>query len=350
MSNSNPNVGTMRLQSDMRQIAALLLITGMCSIFQPLGDIAAFITPGNTSTTGIPFSALMGSLCLVVIGLLAVFVGYNQLVHEMSSKYITAFLILFVQTAYIIYLTGMVDIGKAAKAGAGFIPATYGPSAGDVRFVGAMGILSIVAYGFTFVGSIAFFAFALYAYQAGHPQDRNGAYYKGRMLFYTGMLMVAGTSQFVLGSFVNSKFGGGSLDKGTIGVAVYVVNFPGMNIFVGLLQMINAVWGLARSYDIGVFGTNDVSFQASMFLGFFVQLLLQVIVQIGYVPGDTLSAAAPKVFGLMVGLNLMPAYLDYKARTVPDDMPMEYYDSEKMSVASIDNMQQLKEDSAEEQA
>jgi|UniRef100_A0A8J9SJ44 hypothetical protein len=329
-----PTIGAMRHQSDLRQIAGLMLITGICAIFQPIGNVASLISPGNTSTTGVPFSALMGGLSLVSMGIISLFIGYNQLVHDWGNKTLTLFAILLTQTGFIPYLTDISDVGQQARSGAAFIPEAYNASESAVRFVGAMGILGIMAYGFSFIGAFSFLQFSLYTYQTGNHRQRSAPYFHGRMTFYAFTLFMAGLSQLMLGSFIMANYGGGVLEKGTIGVAMYVVNFPAISIFLGLIQIFNAVWGLARSYGVGIFGTNDQSFQMSMFVGWFLQLVLQVLVQVGYVPGDGLAVAAPSITALSLGLNLMPAYLDYKARTLPEEIPTTYYGTgEEKSVA-----------------
>lgn len=220
-----------------------------------------------------------------------------------------------------------------ARTGEGFIPDAYEPFPSDVRFVGAMGIFGIISYGFTFVGAIAFMQFSLYAFQAGKPEDRPASYYKGRMAFYCSMLLMAGLSQLFLGVYIIKNFGGGELELGTIAVAVYVVNFPGMCVLVGLVQTFHALWGLARTGDVLVFGRDDVSFQIGMLFSWLFQVLFQVVVQVSYSPGGEMAGAAPMITALSVGLNLMPAFLDYKRRTVPEPITPEYYGLEEKSEA-----------------
>ena len=80
-------VGKLRFTSDLRQVGGLLLITGLCAIIQPIGNVVGRIQPdGGTVTEGLPFASLFGSLCLMAIGFLSVFVGYNQLVHDWGNK------------------------------------------------------------------------------------------------------------------------------------------------------------------------------------------------------------------------------------------------------------------------
>lgn len=215
------------------------------------------------------------------------------------------------------------------RTGAAFIPAAYNPSEADVRFVGGCGICAIMAYGFGFIGSLAFTHFALYTYQKMKYNDRNASYYRGRGAFYSFVLFFAGASQFALGTFVLVKFGNGAgvLENGPVRVAQYTVYFPVISMVVGLVQICCGIWGFARmALMVGVYGAKDHSFQTVMYFAWIAQVTLQVLVQVGYAPGPTFSGAAPTVTAFTVGLNLMPAYLDYKARNAPDMIGDDYYD------------------------
>jgi hypothetical protein len=78
----------------------------------------------------------------------------------------------------------------------------YSPSKADVAFVGAMGILGVLCYGICFLGSLAFMAFSIYAYQVGKPGDRGAGYYRGRLAFYSGLLVIVGLAQLMLGAYI----------------------------------------------------------------------------------------------------------------------------------------------------
>jgi hypothetical protein len=143
----------------------------------------------------------------------------------------------------------LTNVGKTARSGVGFIPAAYDPSEGDVRFVGAMGMLGILGYGAGFLGSLAFIQFALYQYQSGNAQSRPGSYYRGRLSFYCFELFLVGLSQFLLGIYTISSFGKDPLDF-PVGVAMYTVYFPEISIFCGLLQILVSIFGFCRSLGV----------------------------------------------------------------------------------------------------
>ena len=189
-------------QADLRQLAGVLFGLSICATFFPLANVAGRIGPdGTTADEGIPLSSLVAGLCVIVIGLTGMLTGYMALVHDYSNRYLTGFLLIWVQTAFIPYVTDMTDVGKTANSGVGFIPGVYSPTESQVRFVGAMGILGIFCYGACFLGSLAFMAFALYAYQVHKPGDRSSGYYRGRLGFYCILLIIVGLAQLMLGAF-----------------------------------------------------------------------------------------------------------------------------------------------------
>jgi len=345
------DLGMLRFQSDKRQIGAILMLAGFCAIFQPLAGIAGAIGPnGTTANTGIPLSGFIGGLCLVAIGILSIFTGYNQVVHDWGHKYLTLFLIVLTQTAFIPYITDMTNIGRSARNRELGIPAVYNPTQSDFTFVGVMGILGVLSYGFTFVGSISFMQFSLYAYQTGEAKARNASYYRGRMGFYCGMLFVAGLAQLLLGAYIIHNFGGGELEMGAIAVAMFVVNFPAISVFVGSVQICNAIWGLARFLNLGGLGECKTSYayQISIFIGWILQFALQVLTQVGYLPNGDGTDALALITALSFGLNLMPAYLDYKARTVPETIDADYYgDASRSLMSQMGDEMEVEEDTDE---
>lgn len=84
---TKPSVGSMRQTADLRQIGALMIITGMCAIFFTVVLMSNLISPdGGTESTGSAVAALIGGVCEFAIGVASVFIGYNQLVHDQGNK------------------------------------------------------------------------------------------------------------------------------------------------------------------------------------------------------------------------------------------------------------------------
>ena len=313
------------LQSDLRQFSGVLFGLSICATFFPLASLSGLIGPdGTTADEGIPLASLVAGLCVVVIGLFGMLTAYMSLVHGYGNKYLTGFLLIWVQTAWIPYITDMTNVGDIASTGKGFIPPVYSPTAGDVRFVGAMGILGIFCYGACFLGSLAFMVFAIYTYQVGRPGARSSGYYRSRLRTYSGLVMLAGLTQLVLGSFVLHKFGSGPLNP-PVGVAMFTVTFPEISILVGIVYVLNGLYGLARAFGLYKADEHDHSFQMGIAFQYFCTLVLMILVQISYLPGGMLAAAAPSRGCLTMGAHVLPAFLDYKMRTTPEHLPADYY-------------------------
>lgn len=54
-------------------------------------------------------------------------------------------------------------------------------------------------------------------------------------------------------------------------------------------------------------------------------LSMQIITQVAYAPEGAMASAAPTIACLSMGLCALPAFLDYKMRTLPEVLPAEYY-------------------------
>jgi len=188
-----------------------------------------------------------------------------------------------------------------------------------------MGILGVLCYGTFFVGSLAFMAFSIYAFQAGKPGDRASGYYLGRLSFYSLLLIIVGLAQLMLGSYVLSNFGSGPLPNGAISVAMFVVYFPEISVFVGLVYVLNGLFGLGRYFSVLPSSPDNHTFQFSIGFQYLCTLVLMIITQFSLSPGAGYAAAAPSVACLTLGAHVLPAFLDYKARTTPDVLSSAYF-------------------------
>ena len=143
------------------------------------------------------------------------------------------------------------------------------------------------------------------------------------MVTYSSVLAVAGLVQFLLGAWCQGRLEMNVLgEDGPVAVAFFIVTYPGISMYIGLLQMTNGVWGIVRAQD----GENKNSngnrnvpiYQLSLGFQWINVLVLQDIVQIGYLPGGMLVHVAPFLACWSLGLTLMPAYLDHKMATSPE--------------------------------
>lgn len=205
-----------------------------------------------------------------------------------------------------------------------FLPAAYSPTLTDTRYMSAMGIMGIMAYGISLLGGITFFQLALLAYQSRKPHKQCAKHYKGALGLFSFLLFLGGLSQFLLGCYLAARFG--RLNSGPAITAFYVVSRPGIAIVVGTLQLIGGVGGLVHAYGIGYWwGDEYNSFQYYIGFSWFTQVVLQALAQPAYQPGAIAAGNAPTVMAFTVALNLMPAFLHYKSRTVPDEITEAYY-------------------------
>lgn len=169
-------------------------------------------------------------------------------------------------------------------------------------------------------------AFCLHAYNTGNYETRTSNYFQGRLGLYSSMLIIGGLTQFLLGVYVNSNFGSGTLTEGPVRAAMLIVVYPGAAVFLGLMQVINGIWGVVRSLGIHA-GPDDYVYQISILIQWVLVLSLQDVMQVAYLPLGMLAPAAPTLAAITFGINMMPAFLDHKMRNLPEFFPDHYYDA-----------------------
>ena len=165
--------------------------------------------------------------------------------------------------------------------------------------------------------------FCLHAYNTGNVGERSGSYFEGRLGFYSGVLAFGGLVQLMLGAFCRLNFGS-VLTAGPVQAALLTVTYPTISVIIGFLQVLNGVWGIARSVGYHQ-GPNDIIFPISLAVQWLVVISAQCVAQIAYLPGGMLAVAAPTFAAISLGINLMPAFLDHKMRTLPRSFSADYY-------------------------
>jgi len=110
-----------------------------------------------------------------------------------------------------------------------------------------------------------------------------------------------------------------------VNVAMFTVTFPEISVFVGLVYLLNGLYGLARALRFIDAKSHDHSFQVGIALQYFCTLVLMILVQVAYLPGNTMAAAAPGRACFTLGAHLLPAFLEYKMRSTPEILPLDYY-------------------------
>ena len=176
----------------------------------------------------------------------------------------------------------------------------------------------------------------------GKPTDRTASYFQSRLTYYGFGLALAGLSQLLLGAYVTSKFGGGPLLP-AIGVAMYIVHFPGINIFVGLVQLLTGIFALLRRYGFMNNGPNDNRLQYCAAFMWLCMLSMQILTQVGYAPEGMFAPAAPTIACLSLGISVMSAYLDFKMRNTPEELPADYYGNPQIQEQAKEDEKQMPE-------
>lgn len=219
-----------------------------------------------------------------------------------------------------------------------FVPAVYDPTVTDVRFMGAMSFLALVAYAVGFIGSLAFMAFSMHAIQKGKPEDRGSNYFRGRARAYNALFVLAGATQLAIGAYSLNHFGQGPLPA-PISPGVYgVIYFPEISITVGVLQMLTASIGFIRSlHKTSNVPARNAMFQALCLFTYAAMISMQNLAQISYAPGGEAAALAPTLGCMYFGIVFMPAFLDWKMNHVPENL--EGYYNAKVADPSMDDLE-----------
>ena len=321
--------------ADKRRVAGVLLAISITVCFFPLARLAPLINGhGKTVDSDIEFAALMGNLIAMAMGIMGISLAWAELVHDSFHPTITFGVMVFEVAAFIPYVTDIVMIGKQANTGMAFIPPVYNPSSSEVWFVGAMGMIGAATFCLFLFGSYALLVTALYAYHSGKPEKYNAGYYRGRLVFYSVVMGIAGFAQLALGSFVIAKFGSGPLPA-PVTVAMFMIFFPEITVSVGCLYLVNAAYGIFR----GLVKQNDPYFAFIMWFQMICTLVLMVLVQTSYAPEGAMAQATPTIANLTLGVSLMPIFLDSMGRNMPEEITTDYYfgaDAEKQPLAKIE--------------
>ena len=96
------SVGSVRCINERRQYGGLLMLTGLCAVFAPIGNIVSAIDSGGlseafTDPSTIPFWRFVGACCLMAIGVTAVLTGFAECVHDAGNTRVTFWAIILTQ-------------------------------------------------------------------------------------------------------------------------------------------------------------------------------------------------------------------------------------------------------------
>ena len=322
-------VGQERLKADYRMYGGLLLLVSLIATYGSFTNIV--LLAGNpTVNAGLPLAGLIAAVVQCFFGTVCMAVGYMAVVMDVGNSTATAIAAGVIQLAWLPFtvdLSGLVLGAMSDPDSNPFIPTEFNPTVTDVRFIGAMSFLALVAYAIGYIGSLAFMAFSMHSIQKGHPEHRSGLYFRGRARTYNALLMLAGFTQLAIGSYVLNKFGQGPLQQ-PITPGVYgAVYFPEISITVGVLQMFTGAIGFTRSlHKSSNVPARNKLFQGLCLLTYVCMISMQDLGQLSYAPGGDAAALAPTLACVYFGIAFMPAFLDWKMNNVPENLE-GYYSS-----------------------
>ena len=111
------SAGEERFKSDKRQLGGLMLVLATAALVFPQASLAGALGPvGSNPTEGIGLSAVCAGVFVITMGVLGMVTGYLTLVHDAGHKYLTGFLILFTQLAYVPFITDLTAVGRGARS------------------------------------------------------------------------------------------------------------------------------------------------------------------------------------------------------------------------------------------
>lgn len=78
------------------------MLTGLCAVFAPIGNIVTAIGTGGlsgdaTDPSTIPFWSFVGGCCMMAIGISAVLTGFAECIHDAGNTRVTTWAILLTQ-------------------------------------------------------------------------------------------------------------------------------------------------------------------------------------------------------------------------------------------------------------
>jgi len=335
-----PTAGEERLKADYRMYGGLLLLLGLTASYGSFADIVSLA--GNpTVNSGLPLANLIAAVVQFFFGTVCMAVGYMAAVLDVGNSTLTSIAVGVIQMAWLPFTAGLSGLVLGAMSDPEsnpFVPAVYNPIHTDVRFMGAMSFLALVAYAIGFIGSLGFMAFSMHAIQKGKPEHRNASYFRGRSRTYNALFMLAGFTQLAIGAYSLNHFGQGPLPR-PISPGVYgVIFFPEISITVGVLQMFTGAIGFTRSlHKTSNAPARNIMFQVLCLFTYISMISMQNLSQISYAPGGEAAALAPTLACVYFGIAFMPAFLDWKMNHVPENLERYYESNDCASVDSLES-------------
>ena len=321
--------GEERIKADFRMYGGLLLLLGLAATYGSFVDILSFAAH-PMAYTGWPLANIIAAVVQCFFGTVYMAVGYMAAVMDVGNSTLTMIAAGIIQLAWlprIVQLSNLAIGAMSDPESNPFIPIEFNPTTTDIKFMGAMCFLALVAYAFGYIESLGFMAFSMHSIQKGHPEQRSALFFRGQARIYNAVLMLAGFTQLAIGSYVLNRFGQGPLPQPVTPGPYGAIFFPEISITVGVLQLFTGAIGFTRSLhkSSNVPARNKI-FQVLCLFTYVCMISMQDLSQFAYAPGGEAAALAPTLACVYFGIAFMPAFLDWKMNTVPENLE-GYYDS-----------------------
>lgn len=351
---SEASAPMLRQLLEHRQGCALLLAYGI--LVAVAGCPVILGNSDSTDTDVIGVLKLVSGVTAVVYGLFGMLSGFFGLVADRASSALSVITIVLVFMAWFVLGVGLAGIifewvrspdeqsyfpdsmddpfGYEDLSNATF-SGEYLPVETDVLVARIVELFTVVAYAAAVNGALTFFALKTRAFQRSGACRYNGPYFRWRLGYYSGLVCLAAATQLTLGIYLLASFGTGPFTHPAT-VGLYVVFVPEVAIVVGGLQLALGVYGMARS--LLAHGRNH-HFVVLSLLVTIISVGLQVVLQTSWAPDGQLAAESASSACLVIGLLLMPAYLDAKMRTIPAVLRKQDFSlAERYALASQDSL------------
>jgi len=277
-------LGMERRRSEIRQLGALLVILGIGAAHSALHLTAILIEgmSGGKQLQGFRLPALCATTLQTGLGMTAIAIGFYVFLNSPTSKRshnvakILVFVVNLGPISVFITIARLIQGANQPPEDNEFIPPDMNPTHRDIRFVIAMGVLSLVSVCGTLIGGLTVVALNLCAFLGEKPLDKHRGYYVVRFAYYSLLVFIGGISQLVLGLYLGSHFGWGPYND-AVHVAVYTVFFPSLTALVGAVQTLYAIFGWCRALDmIPIRSKDDSSFAIATLICWVITMVVQV--------------------------------------------------------------------------
>eukprot|EP00873_Tetraselmis_striata_P011147 jgi/Tetstr1/431411/TSEL_021101.t1 len=317
----------LRALLEHRQVACCCLLYGTLvavSGCPPL--VAAASGPPDTVMEALNLAAAVTAVGYGLVGILA---GAYGAFCDRASSALSIITIVAVASAWFVLSVGVAGLAlqwnldptdQSYFDGESLAGVALGR--GDVLACRVVELAGGVAYLLAIAGALTFFALKARAFQRAGGVRYTGSFFRRRLGYYTCLTGVAGSAQLGLGIYLLVRFGGGPFEQPVV-VSPFVVFWPEMAITVGSAQLALGAYGMGRAL-VGAGGRSN-HFAMLAVCTAIAGVCLQVCVQAGWAAGGRFAGEAASGACLVLGLLLMPAYLDAKARGMPRTVASEDY-------------------------